>query len=470
MKRILIVDDAIDLGRLLQDALKTVHPDVPISVVPSAEEALLESTRFTIDVLVTDLRLPGMSGLDLIRKIRTRQPNVKVILMTGLNPDNRLYKQKDELALDIFLRKPIMPMAFLEAVDQLLGVSQEEQKTARGMPVGEAPAAAKTVDESLAGNGPAVKPVRETPAENGPAITEPVMDAQTLKGPEIEQPAAQATAEIKPAPVSVKELAQTAILDELAAVMPGLPVEATPPSQPITPVGMVTATLSFPSEVEPAPVETGLSVILSRLRGSLGAITTMLLDERGRPVEQAGDLPDVQVESLLVPPMMASLSAGAKISYVLGQMTTQLVQAYRGKMYDLVVTPIGQYVLLIALPVPGTGHSALRLALAFEEALNAQSEFSAALEAMGLRVQTAVEMGGPEMHVAEIPEIPLGQDPGLEKFEEMFKRKKTGELRLQDPDSFWDSASSEMKEVSQPGDLTYEQAQKLGLLPPEEET
>ncbi len=66
-------------------------------------------------------------------------------------------------------------------------------------------------------------------------------------------------------------------------------------------------------------------------------------------------------------------------------------------------------------------------------------------------------------------ETPLGQDPGLVKFEELFKRKKTGELRLQDPDSFWDSASSERKEISQPDVLTYEQAQKLGLVPPEEE-
>src|SRR5512146_2832634 len=121
MKRILIVDDAIDLGRLLQDALKTVHPDIPISVVPSAEEALLESTRFNIDVLVTDLRLPGMTGIDLIRKIRVRQPNVKVILMTGLRPEDRLYKQKDDAVVDIFLRKPIMAPEFLDAVDQLLG-------------------------------------------------------------------------------------------------------------------------------------------------------------------------------------------------------------------------------------------------------------------------------------------------------------------------------------------------------------
>jgi hypothetical protein len=173
---------------------------------------------------------------------------------------------------------------------------------------------------------------------------------------------------------------------------------------------------------------------------------------------------------MLVPSLMASLSAGAKISYVLGQTTTQLVQAYRGKAFDLVVAPVGPYVLLVTLPVPGASHSALRLALAFEEALNAQSELLAALEAMGLHVQTAVEMGGPDMPVVETqaPETSLGQDPGLERFEELLKRKKTGQLRLQDPDSFWDAASSESKEVSQPGVLTYEQAQKLGLLPPED--
>ncbi len=66
MKRVLIVDDAIDLGRLLQDAVKTAHPEVPILVVPSAEEALLEFSRLTVDLLITDIRLPGMSGLELI--------------------------------------------------------------------------------------------------------------------------------------------------------------------------------------------------------------------------------------------------------------------------------------------------------------------------------------------------------------------------------------------------------------------
>ncbi len=145
---------------------------------------------------------------------------------------------------------------------------------------------------------------------------------------------------------------------------------------------------------------------------------------------------------------------------------------------DLIVAPVGQYVLLLALR---SGRSILRLALAFEEALNAQAELTTALEAMGLHIQSTVEVGAPEVMLAEMgvtdqeaeevipPEIletPLGQDPSLEKFEELFSRKKTGQLRLEDPDAFWEMASKgESQEVSQPGVLSFDQAKKLGLLP-----
>src|SRR5574338_855143 len=107
MKRVLIVDDAIELGRMLKDALKTVYPDLAVSLVPSAEEALLEANRYRVDLLVSDIRLPGMTGLELIRKIRLRQPEIRVILITGLGQDDNLTRRKDEVHPDIFLRKPI---------------------------------------------------------------------------------------------------------------------------------------------------------------------------------------------------------------------------------------------------------------------------------------------------------------------------------------------------------------------------
>lgn len=425
MKRILIVDDAIDLARLLQDALKIAHTDVAISAVPSAEEALLEATRLSIDLLVTDLRLPGMTGADLIRKIRVRQPQVKVILMTGLSPDDRLMKLKDEARPEIFLRKPISPTVFLEAVDQLLGVAADAEKPA---------------------------------SENQEPEKRLAEKAKTGRLQKKE-----------------KEAAEAAVLQELAAIMPGEPVEAKPKLARKT-----TGALKLPPEMDAPVPDQGLAGLLSRLRGSLGAFATMLLDERGRPVAQAGDLPDQSMEAQIIPPVMAALSAGAKISYLLGQASSQSVQAYRGAAFDLVTAPVGQYVLLIVLR---TGNSSLRLALAFEETLNVQVELVTALEAMGLHIQSSAEVGAPEVLLAEanaegeeaeevipleILETPLGQDPGLEKFEELFTRKKTGQLRLVDPDAFWDAASTEGQEVTQSGVLSFEQAQKLGLLPPDD--
>jgi hypothetical protein len=86
---------------------------------------------------------------------------------------------------------------------------------------------------------------------------------------------------------------------------------------------------------------------------------------------------------------------------------------------------------------------------------------------MGLGSEAQEEIVPPE-----VLETPLGQDPGLEKFEELFKRKKTGELKLQDPDAFWDMAATgeNKKEETRPGMLSFEQAQKLGLLPTDQES
>ena len=432
MKRVLIVDDAIDVCRMLQDAIKTVHPEIAVSLVPSAEEALLESTRLTIDLLVADIRLPGMSGLELIRKMRVRQPQVKVILMTGLTLDDRMNKQKDEIAPDLFFRKPVMVSTFLDALEQLIGDGAEVTKPEQTKPLAQ----------------------KAVPVDNLDNVPQPI----------VLQNNAQKTA------------AQAAVLKELAAVMPGEPAD---PRPKVTAVRKGTGSLSTPTE--PVSGDQGLAGVLSHLRGSLGAALAMLLDERGRPVAQAGDLPDLSVEGQLFPPVMMAVGAGAKISYLLGQSSTQSVQAYRGSAYDLVAAPVGQYVLLIVLQ---TGKSPLRLALAFEEALNAQVDLAGILEAMGLRIQSSVEMAAPEVMMAELdgdhehpaevipPEIldtPLGQDPGLEKFEELFTRKKTGKLRLQDPDSFWDTASGERNDISQPGVLSFEQALKLGLLPPDQE-
>lgn len=133
LKRVLIVDDAMDLGRLYQDALRTLYEGVPVTFVPSAEEALLETSRYTFDLMIADIRLPGMSGFDLLRKLRVRQPNIKVIMITGMRKDARMDKEFAESGAQKLLVKPVSIPDFLDAVREVVG--EEAAATVKTAPL-----------------------------------------------------------------------------------------------------------------------------------------------------------------------------------------------------------------------------------------------------------------------------------------------------------------------------------------------
>lgn len=121
--RILLVDDQRDILRLLRATLDTLGHDFDIHESPSGEEALLESTRGKVDLLVADYRLPGISGVELMDKVRARNPEVKAILVTGTTDK----KARDEMlnagAFALF-DKPISLGDFLDAVERSLGLTR----------------------------------------------------------------------------------------------------------------------------------------------------------------------------------------------------------------------------------------------------------------------------------------------------------------------------------------------------------
>ena len=119
---ILLVDDQRDILRLLHSTLDTLKvPELEIIEAPSGEEALLETGRRKIDLLVTDYLLPGITGIELMHKMRVRTPDVRVILVTGMTDR----KARDEMlnagAVAIF-DKPIPLADFLDIVERSLGL------------------------------------------------------------------------------------------------------------------------------------------------------------------------------------------------------------------------------------------------------------------------------------------------------------------------------------------------------------
>jgi CheY-like chemotaxis protein len=122
-KRILIVDDTKEIGRMIQAALETLDPSLQVSVLTNAEDALLALPRQPIDMMVVDVRLPGISGLELTRKLRARRQTAKVIQISGVN-DPHLKEQSIEMGADMFFPKPLVMSEFLDAVQQLLGIEK----------------------------------------------------------------------------------------------------------------------------------------------------------------------------------------------------------------------------------------------------------------------------------------------------------------------------------------------------------
>ena len=118
---VLLVDDQKDIIRLLHSTLQTLGHQLDIVDAPSGEEALLEASRRKIDLLVSDYLLPGISGVELMRKVKARNADLKVIFISGMTER----KARDEMlsagATAIF-DKPIPLADFLDAVERSLGL------------------------------------------------------------------------------------------------------------------------------------------------------------------------------------------------------------------------------------------------------------------------------------------------------------------------------------------------------------
>lgn len=121
VKRVLIVDDEHELGRMLRSALQTVDKSLDIRVVPSAEEALLEITSQPLSLVIADIRLPGMSGLDLVSRIHSRSSETRILVISGLAGES-LPEQAQAAGADRFMRKPLHMSDFLTVASELLGL------------------------------------------------------------------------------------------------------------------------------------------------------------------------------------------------------------------------------------------------------------------------------------------------------------------------------------------------------------
>jgi two-component system response regulator GlrR len=118
--KILLVDDDPGLLRLLSIRLRAEGYDV--EAVESAHKALATLNRFSPDLVITDLRMDKMDGIELLKELQTRSPGLRVVIITahGTIPDAVVATQSGAFG---FLTKPIDKDELMVTVEKALKVS-----------------------------------------------------------------------------------------------------------------------------------------------------------------------------------------------------------------------------------------------------------------------------------------------------------------------------------------------------------
>ncbi len=106
---IFVVDDNQEIADLVADCLRSLHADVYVFYDPLL--CLASVRELKPSLLLTDLQMPRLTGVDLARKVREQSPNCKVCIMSGCT---------DPPPLDsgyAFVQKPLSPLGIRDMLD-----------------------------------------------------------------------------------------------------------------------------------------------------------------------------------------------------------------------------------------------------------------------------------------------------------------------------------------------------------------
>ncbi|MBK0381011.1 hybrid sensor histidine kinase/response regulator [Mucilaginibacter segetis] len=124
-KRILVVDDNLTNREILEEQLKQWN-FIPV-MAASGEEALKElASADKIDLVISDMNMPEMDGIQLAREIREKQPELPVILLTSMGNEQ---SRKNAHLFNVALTKPTKHQLLYKHIIEQLKIKREVKKT-----------------------------------------------------------------------------------------------------------------------------------------------------------------------------------------------------------------------------------------------------------------------------------------------------------------------------------------------------
>ena len=174
--RILIVDDEEIVVRSCQRILEA--PDVELAAASSGPEALGKVERGAFDLLILDIMMPGMDGLEVLRLVKERHPEIEVVMVTGLSQIQTAVQAMKLGAFD-YIPKPFEP-ADLQAV---VARALERRRLRQGEdePAAETPLRL----ENMIGSSPAMQAVYRLIAKCAPTPSTVLITGESGTGKEM---------------------------------------------------------------------------------------------------------------------------------------------------------------------------------------------------------------------------------------------------------------------------------------------
>jgi EAL domain-containing protein (putative c-di-GMP-specific phosphodiesterase class I) len=154
--RVLVVDDEPALRRGISRILRTADYEVAVAADGGDAARLLETERF--DLILTDIDLPGMSGLDLLRHARARGLDSAVMLITGYPAVQTAVEALDNGAAS-YLIKPVEAQTLLDAVRRAIDLRAATRAVAAPQPAAAREALDANFDRALQSLWMAYQPI-----------------------------------------------------------------------------------------------------------------------------------------------------------------------------------------------------------------------------------------------------------------------------------------------------------------------
>ena len=122
-RRVLIVDDEAIVRESIKDWLKNASYEV--TTAESGEEALEMMKKQDFGIVVLDIRLPGKTGLEILKEVKSVKPEIKSIIITAYPFEETTAEAKKLGAID-YLIKPIAPDDLERLIRETLQKAESE--------------------------------------------------------------------------------------------------------------------------------------------------------------------------------------------------------------------------------------------------------------------------------------------------------------------------------------------------------